>query len=128
MSRTSRPKRKKKLSPEQQQEQQQKYTITNNSELAITADDQSTMILLQKIYNNTTSETIRQNMRVLILNHLKESKETIEQIANSINLSLHTIYSITRTDKKNNKPELLTSLIICDYIDINIIDVLKNHE
>ena len=128
MSRTSRPKRKKKLTPEQQTQQQQKYNITNNSELAITADDQSTMILLQKIYNNTTAETIRQNLRVSILNHLKESKETIEQIANNINLSLHTIYSITRTDKKNNKPELLTALIICDYIGINIIDVLQNHE
>jgi hypothetical protein len=127
MSRTSRPKKKKKLTPEQQQEQQQKYNITNNNNLAITADDQSTMILLQKIYNNTNSETIRQNLRTSILNYLKESKETIEKISNKINLSLHTIYAITRTDKKN-KPEFLTTLIICDYININILDVLKNHE
>lgn len=78
---------------------------------------------IKSLYNSTDRSTINHNLRSILKHNNVKAKELHALLDD---LSIHAIYSYYRKDiKQANTPELITLLIISEYLKIDITDFLK---
>ena len=86
---------------------------------------QKEFIQLHNRYTAIDQETIRNNLRQA-MDSSGYSRRAAE-IAKAIGVTTHTIYQI-RKRSTDYKPEFITALAICSFLDISITDILTDHQ
>lgn len=78
------------------------------------------LIQIKELYTNCPQTAIKANIKRI----MKDRKVKHKEIAESLNISSHTAYSYTNA-ANNNKPELYNLLILSDYLNVSILDILN---
>jgi hypothetical protein len=90
--------------------------------LELNQKQQKEFINLLNLYNKTDSNIIRYNLT----KHIKQQRVKAETIAIKTTLNINTIYAITKTENKY-KPDFLTSLLLCDFLKVDITEIVIDH-
>ena len=89
----------------------------------LTLDKQDNTLQLIRLYNSTDKTYIKSQLTTYINKYKTLHKLTTKDLSTQIGLSIHTINKITKTQSQY-KLDFLTTLIICNYLDILITDIL----
>ena len=82
--------------------------------LRLTLTQQKELLKYINYYNKIDPAIVKSYLR----NAIKASKIKSSIIADSLNLSIHTIYNITKDNQ--TKPDFLTFLTVCNYLELSI--------
>lgn len=78
------------------------------------------LIQIKELYTNCSQSAIKANIKRV----MKDNKVKHAELAELLNISVHTAYSYTNA-ANNNKPELYNLLILSDYLNVSILDILN---
>ena len=81
---------------------------------------QKEFIQLYKQYQATDKNTIKVNLKA----YMDKSKLMVMTIAESIKIPLSTLYQLRRHNN-SYRPDFMTTLIICDLLEISITEVMQ---
>lgn len=78
------------------------------------------LIQIKELYTNCPQSAIKANIKRL----MKDRSVKHAELSELLKISSHTAYSYTNA-ANNNKPELYNLLILSDYLNVSILDILN---
>lgn len=84
-------------------------------------DQQRELITLFRQYQETDSGIIKANLR----RYIDKSKHKSAAIAEQTGISIHTINQLRKTSANNYRPDFITTIILCDILNISITAALE---